>query len=122
MALAGSGIEIGGQDCRPEIHGAFTGSIAAEMLADAGASLVILGHSERRGYYGETSEQVAAKVGAATLSWAFVESPFRRRAGRFPGRRAIFGMAVGAVAAAGFCAQQAWMKDGWPNRKRYLNL
>jgi triosephosphate isomerase len=63
--LAGSGVEVGGQDCRPESHGAFTGCIAAEMLADAGASLVILGHSERRGYYGETSEAVAAKVGAA---------------------------------------------------------
>jgi triosephosphate isomerase len=64
-ALAGSGVEVGGQDCRPEPHGAFTGSIAAEMLADAGASLVILGHSERRAYDGETDADVAAKVGAA---------------------------------------------------------
>jgi triosephosphate isomerase len=63
--LAGSSVEIGGQDCRPEPDGAFTGCISAEMLADAGASLVILGHSERRHYYSETSEQVAAKVGAA---------------------------------------------------------
>ena len=63
--LAGSGVEIGGQDCRPEPQGAFTGCVSAEMLADAGARLVILGHSERRGYYGETSADVAAKVEAA---------------------------------------------------------
>jgi triosephosphate isomerase len=64
-ALAGAEIEIGAQDCRPEAQGAFTGSIAAEMLIDAGAALVILGHSERRGYYGESDADVAAKVEAA---------------------------------------------------------
>jgi triosephosphate isomerase len=64
-ALAGSGIEIGGQDCSPESHGAFTGDISAEMLADAGASLVILGHSERRQRHGERNADVAAKVKAA---------------------------------------------------------
>ena len=63
--LAGSGVEVGGQDCRPEREGAFTGCVSAEMLADAGATLVILGHSERRAYYGETSAQVADKVAAA---------------------------------------------------------
>ena len=63
--LAGSGVAIGGQDCRPEPAGAFTGCISAEMLADAGASLVILGHSERRGYFHETSADVAAKVEGA---------------------------------------------------------
>jgi triosephosphate isomerase len=60
--LAGSGVGVGGQDCRPEAAGAFTGCLSAEMLADAGASLVILGHSERRAYYGETDADVAAKV------------------------------------------------------------
>ena len=64
-ALAGSGVAVGGQDCRPEPGGAFTGCLSAEMLADAGASLVILGHSERRAYYAETDADVAAKVGAA---------------------------------------------------------
>jgi triosephosphate isomerase len=63
--LAGCGLAVGAQDCRPEPSGAFTGCVSAEMLVDAGATLVILGHSERRGYYGETSDQVAAKVGAA---------------------------------------------------------
>lgn len=64
-ALAGSGVAVGAQDCRPEPGGAFTGCLSAEMLADAGASLVILGHSERRTYYRETDAEVAAKVGAA---------------------------------------------------------
>jgi len=64
-ALAGSGVEVGGQDCHREPQGAFTGEISAEMLVDAGATMVILGHSERRGYFGETSPDVAAKVAAA---------------------------------------------------------
>ena len=64
-ALGGTGVAVGGQDCRAETSGAFTGDIAAEMLADAGASLVILGHSERRAGYGETDELVAAKTLAA---------------------------------------------------------
>ena len=64
-ALKGGAVLVGGQDCRAEVSGAFTGDVAAEMLADAGASLVILGHSERRAGYGETDAVVAAKVGAA---------------------------------------------------------
>jgi triosephosphate isomerase len=65
QALAGSKVEVGGQDCRSEPSGAFTGDVAAEMLVEAGASLVILGHSERRAGYGETDALVAAKVQAA---------------------------------------------------------
>ena len=64
-ALEGGPVLVGGQDCRAEASGAFTGDVAAEMLADAGASLVILGHSERRAGYGETDAVVAAKVEAA---------------------------------------------------------
>ena len=59
------GIAIGGQDCHAEPNGAFTGDIAAEMLADAGARAVILGHSERRALHRETDAQVRAKVEAA---------------------------------------------------------
>jgi triosephosphate isomerase len=62
---AGEGIEIGGQDCRAESHGAFTGDVSAVMLRDAGATLVILGHSERRQGHGETDAVVAAKAEAA---------------------------------------------------------
>jgi triosephosphate isomerase len=60
-----SGIAIGGQDCHAEASGAFTGDISAEMLRDAGASAVIVGHSERRQYHGETDASVAAKARAA---------------------------------------------------------
>src|SRR5690348_4330511 len=51
--LAGSSVLVGGEDCHAEVGGAYTGDISAEMLADAGADLVIVGHSERRAYHGE---------------------------------------------------------------------
>jgi triosephosphate isomerase (TIM) len=60
-----SAVEVGGQDCHAETSGAFTGDVSAGMLADAGAGLVILGHSERRAMHGETDADVAAKVEAA---------------------------------------------------------
>ncbi|NBB16214.1 triose-phosphate isomerase [Caulobacter sp. SLTY] len=63
--IGGTGVEVGGQDCRAEQSGAFTGDVSAEMLAEAGAELVILGHSERRAGYGETDALVAAKAEAA---------------------------------------------------------
>jgi triosephosphate isomerase len=65
QALAGSAVQVGAQDCHWETSGAFTGDLAAEMLAEAGARLVILGHSERRAAYAESDERVAAKVRAA---------------------------------------------------------
>jgi triosephosphate isomerase (TIM) len=64
-AAHGSKVEIGGQDCHAEPSGAFTGDISAEMLADAGATAVIVGHSERRSYHGETDAMVRAKSLAA---------------------------------------------------------
>jgi triosephosphate isomerase len=64
-AAAGSQVAIGGQDCHAEAAGAFTGDISAEMLADAGARAVIVGHSERRTYHKETDAQVRAKALAA---------------------------------------------------------
>ncbi len=65
LASVAHEFELGGQDCHAEPSGAFTGDISAEMLKDAGASAVIVGHSERRQYYGETDAQVAAKARAA---------------------------------------------------------
>src|ERR1700733_15116463 len=59
VQTAAGRIAIGGQDCRKEAVGAFTGDISAEMLTDAGASAVILGHSERRQYHDETDAMVA---------------------------------------------------------------
>ena len=64
-AAEGSPIGVGGQDCHESPSGAFTGDISAEMLRDAGATAVIVGHSERRQYHGETSAMVAGKVAAA---------------------------------------------------------
>ena len=62
---SGSTVAIGAQDCHAEKAGAFTGEIAAEMLADAGATAVIVGHSERRAYHHETDAQIRAKAQAA---------------------------------------------------------
>ncbi len=66
-ALAGSGLRVGGQDCHAAAKGAHTGDISAAMLSDAGATHVILGHSERRADHGESSAEVVAKARAA---WA----------------------------------------------------
>ncbi|WP_035304244.1 triose-phosphate isomerase [Brevundimonas aveniformis] len=63
--LRDSTVEIGGQDCSDKASGAYTGDISAAMLKDAGANLVILGHSERRAGHGETDADVAARVEAA---------------------------------------------------------
>jgi triosephosphate isomerase len=61
----GTPVAIGGQDCHAEAAGAYTGDISAEMLRDAGAAAVIVGHSERRRYHGETDAAVRAKAVAA---------------------------------------------------------
>jgi triosephosphate isomerase len=57
-------IAVGAQDCHPKASGAHTGDISAEMLADAGASAIIVGHSERRADHGETDLQVRQKTEA----------------------------------------------------------
>ena len=59
---APAGILLGGQDCHPAASGAHTGDLAATMLADAGAQLVIVGHSERRTDHAETDEMVRNKA------------------------------------------------------------
>jgi len=63
--LKGGKLSLGAQDCSPEPAGAFTGDISAAMLKDAGASYVIVGHSERRIHHQETDELVRAKAEAA---------------------------------------------------------
>ena len=62
---AAPGSRSAAQDCHAEPSGAFTGDISAEMLADAGASAVIVGHSERRTAHKETDAEVRAKAQAA---------------------------------------------------------
>ena len=64
-AVDGADLIVGGQDSRAEPCGAYTGDISAEMLADAGARMVILAHSERRCAYGETDALAAAKARAS---------------------------------------------------------
>jgi triosephosphate isomerase (TIM) len=61
----GTRVGIGGQDCHAKASGAHTGDVAAEMLADAGARAVIVGHSERRSDHHETDAEVRAKALAA---------------------------------------------------------
>jgi triosephosphate isomerase len=64
--VAAGRIALGGQDCSPDAAGAFTGDVSTGMLIDAGASAVIVGHSERRRYHGETDVIVSAKAKAAS--------------------------------------------------------
>ncbi len=83
----GSAVVIGGQDCHPKASGAFTGDVSAEMLKDAGAAAVIVGHSERRQYHGETDAAVRAKAEAAARAGLLAiicvgETRAEREAGR----------------------------------------
>src|SRR5690554_6429122 len=61
-ALKDSATEVGAQNMSDQISGAFTGEVAPDMLKDAGVSVVILGHSERRAIYGETDAFINRKV------------------------------------------------------------
>lgn len=83
----GSGVLLGAQDCHALASGAYTGDISAEMLKDAGASAVIVGHSERRRYHAETDAAVREKVLAARRAGLMAivcvgETGAQRRAGR----------------------------------------
>ena len=67
-AADGSQIKVAAQDCYWEEEGAFTGEVSPRLLRDAGCSHVIIGHSERRQYFGETDETVNLKSRAALAS------------------------------------------------------
>ena len=64
-ALKGSAVALGAQNCAAEAKGAYTGEVAASMIAALGCKYVILGHSERRQYYGETSATLNQKMAQA---------------------------------------------------------
>ena len=105
--LAGRGVPLGGQDCHPEPSGAHTGDIAAEMLADAGAVAVIVGHSERRSDHGEDDALVARKAAAAWRAGLLAivcvgETEAERDAGQTLGRigAQLAGSIPGSAAAA----------------------
>ncbi|MGE0251529.1 MAG: triose-phosphate isomerase [Dongiaceae bacterium] len=63
--LDGSAVQLGAQDCHTQEKGAFTGDISAPMLADMGCKYVIVGHSERRQYHGESDDLIAQKLQSA---------------------------------------------------------
>jgi triosephosphate isomerase len=87
QALASSNIMLAGQDCFWEEEGAFTGEVSPKLLLDAGCSHVIIGHSERRQYFGETDETVNKKIKAAlsaglTVLFCIGETLAQREAGK----------------------------------------
>jgi triosephosphate isomerase len=86
VLLVGGPMALGGQDCHPQGSGPHTGDISAAMLKDAGASYVIVGHSERRDAYHETSALARAKADAAGAAGLHAivcvgETQFEREAG-----------------------------------------
>lgn len=66
--IADSAIALSAQDCADQVKGAYTGEVSVSMLQSVGCKYVILGHSERREYYGETSEKLVKKVNLALES------------------------------------------------------
>ena len=107
QAAATSPVRIGGQDCHAVESGAHTGDISAEMLKDAGASHVIVGHSERRTDHGETDEIVRAKAEAAwraglTAVICIGETRAEREAGQ---TLAVLSLQIAGSVPAGATAQ-----------------
>jgi len=87
VAQAAGAVGVGGQDCHPKPSGAFTGDVSAEMLRDAGAQWVIVGHSERRQYHAESDALIASKAQAGWRAGLSViicvgETEAERNAGR----------------------------------------
>ncbi|MBM3305219.1 MAG: triose-phosphate isomerase [Candidatus Aminicenantes bacterium] len=117
--LAGTGIGLGAQDLFWEDGGAFTGQISGPMLKDAGCRFVLVGHSERRQYFGETDETVARKVRAALRSGlspivCFGETLEAREAGRTIERidaqldRGLGDLAAGEIASVLLAYEPVW--------------
>jgi triosephosphate isomerase len=109
-ALEGSPVELGAQDCHDAVCGAYTGDLGADMLVDAGATLVILGHSERRAAYKEDDARIAAKATTALAAGlepivCVGETLEERRAGRAVEvvRAQIFGSLPDVPKGRAFC-------------------
>jgi len=108
--LAGAPVAVGGQNCHARASGAHTGDIAAAMLRDAGATWVILGHSERRADHGETNEVVYAKALAAIAAGltpivCVGETEAESQAGR---TQAVVGSQLAASLPEGFAGAVAY--------------
>lgn len=85
--LKGSRVKLGAQNCHQKSKGAYTGEVSPAMLANLGAQYVIIGHSERRQYFGETNALLAEKISAAlenglTPIYCFGETLEQREAGK----------------------------------------
>ena len=117
--LQGSVIQLFAQNCHHEKQGAFTGEVSAPMLADAGCHGVILGHSERRQYFGETDEGVNRKLRAALEAKLHPivcvgESLLEREAGRTwevvsrQVRGALAGFAAGEIGRCTLAYEPVW--------------
>lgn len=118
-AFAGTAVQVGGQDMFWQDEGAYTGEVSPVMLKDAGASHVILGHSERREHFGETDGSVNRKVQAA-LQWQLVpiicvgEKLSDREAGLTDNvvivqvQRALLGVAPELVGGVLFAYEPVW--------------
>lgn len=106
LACAG-GMAVGAQNFYPAMEGAFTGEISTRMLADAGASWLLAGHSERRSIFGETDAMIAEKIGFGlgqgfNLMLCVGETLAQREAGRLEDvLRGQLSGALGALAAQG---------------------
>ena len=113
---AGTELAIGGQDCHAAASGAHTGDISAEMLADAGAGFVIVGHSERRSDHGETDSVVRAKAQAGLRAGLIVivcvgETRAEREAGRAEavvGAQLLGSLPLGAAGALAIAYEPVW--------------
>lgn len=86
-AIKGTECRLGAQDLSPDVDGAFTGDVSAEMLTDLGCSMVLVGHSERRQGYGEDAAKLLAKLRRATQAnlaplFCVGETMARRKAGK----------------------------------------
>ncbi|MET0402477.1 MAG: triose-phosphate isomerase [Cystobacter sp.] len=98
--LEGSAVKLAGQNCYWETSGAFTGEVSAPMLKDVGCAYVILGHSERRQYFGETDETVNKRIRAVLTAGMLPivcvgETLSEREAGRT--RDVVEGQVLGAL-------------------------
>ena len=109
-ALAGSGVSVGGQDCHAAADGAHTGDVSVAMLADAGATAVIIGHSERRTVYAETDASVRRKAEAAAAAGLLPivcvgETAEQRRAGM---QKTVIGAQLDGSLPPGFAGVVAY--------------
>ena len=100
---AGSRLLVGAQDCHAAASGAHTGDVSAEMLKDAGATAVIVGHSERRADHGEGDREVQAEGAGRAPRRPDGDRLHRRDRGRAPGRADA---RRGRAAARGLAARQ----------------